>query len=305
VFVCAWCEFDGGAIGSRRGTQRPRPGARGPRQLRRTARRQASGHKVVASRLDFTRNYWSAAENDRTVLSEQKLAEATDLDATEPDETTLLTLNTHASLVNVTYYMKATPRRTGGAFYRSKRPFLCDNSLRARDPGQAFALVGAFTVTEPCSLGYAFSAMSEGSGMADVVALRPGTRSVTAADAVEGFLSSTDLAASTRAYDTAARADELLGLNVEHIDLANRTAVIIGKGRGRKPRGSGVSLQRGRRRIAGPARGGRGRRSRGRGRWRPRSGRRCRVGRLPSRPVPCRAHPGARIPPHRALSSLW
>jgi hypothetical protein len=51
---------------------------------------QASGHKVVASRLDFTRNYCSAVENDRTVLSEQKLAEATDLDATELNEATLL-----------------------------------------------------------------------------------------------------------------------------------------------------------------------------------------------------------------------
>lgn len=32
------------------------------------------------------------------------------------------------------------------------------------------------------------------------------------------------------AYDTAARADELLGLNIENIDTANREAVIIGKG---------------------------------------------------------------------------
>jgi len=32
------------------------------------------------------------------------------------------------------------------------------------------------------------------------------------------------------AYDTAARADELLGLNIENLDPANREAVIIGKG---------------------------------------------------------------------------
>ena len=32
------------------------------------------------------------------------------------------------------------------------------------------------------------------------------------------------------AYDTAARADELLNLNIDHLDIANREAVIIGKG---------------------------------------------------------------------------
>lgn len=39
-----------------------------------------------------------------------------------------------------------------------------------------------------------------------------------------------DRAFWTMAYDTAARADELLGLNIEHLDAANREAVIIGKG---------------------------------------------------------------------------
>jgi integrase len=186
--------------------------------------------------------------------------------------------------------------------------------------------------------------MSGRRGMAEVVALRPGTRAVSVADAVEGFLTATDLAASTRAvyegtlvmfqldlaqdlavsevttamvedhlrsrygeaapatynrnlatisslftwcvdndllprsptkglrrrkarrtieaerqrrpiplaelealwsntryrlrdrvywamaYDTAARADELLGLNIDNIDLADRGAIIIGKG---------------------------------------------------------------------------
>ena len=32
------------------------------------------------------------------------------------------------------------------------------------------------------------------------------------------------------AYDTAARADELLGLDIENIDVENREALIIGKG---------------------------------------------------------------------------
>ena len=32
------------------------------------------------------------------------------------------------------------------------------------------------------------------------------------------------------AYDTAARANELLNLNVEDLDLANKQAVVIGKG---------------------------------------------------------------------------
>jgi integrase len=32
------------------------------------------------------------------------------------------------------------------------------------------------------------------------------------------------------AYDTAARADELLGLDVQNIDLPDRCAIIIGKG---------------------------------------------------------------------------
>ena len=60
--------------------------------------------------------------------------------------------------------------------------------------------------------------MSGGSGMAEVVALRPGNRSVSVADAVEGFLTASDLAASTRAvYEST--------LLMLQIDLAEGLAV--------------------------------------------------------------------------------
>lgn len=46
-----------------------------------TARRKSFGidHKTIASRLDFSRNYWSAVENERTLLSRDKLEEAIEL----------------------------------------------------------------------------------------------------------------------------------------------------------------------------------------------------------------------------------
>jgi transcriptional regulator with XRE-family HTH domain len=46
-----------------------------------TARRKSLGidHKTIARRLDFTRNYWSAVENERTLLSQEKLEEVIDL----------------------------------------------------------------------------------------------------------------------------------------------------------------------------------------------------------------------------------
>lgn len=45
------------------------------------ARRKAIGidHRTIASRLDFSRNYWSAVENERTLLSREKLDDAIEL----------------------------------------------------------------------------------------------------------------------------------------------------------------------------------------------------------------------------------